>query len=131
MPCFIVFHEVLLFSQGCCALYDALTQAWLECSNCVLLVCKPLFFAMQENQELWDLMQQDEVAELDTSAALESLDLTSSIPHTTHDMSPDTDQAYNSAGWANAGATNQPGVDCRCALLTAHFQQHYFMLSKL
>ena len=76
-------------------------------------------------------MQQDEVAELDTSAALESLDLASSIPHTTHDVSPDTDQAYNSAGWANAGATNQPGVDCRCALLTTHFQQHHFMLSKL
>ena len=59
---------------------------------------------MQENQELWDLMQQDEVAELDTSAALEGLDLASSMPSpdNSHAMSPDTEQPYKQAGWPNA-----------------------------
>lgn len=63
----------------------------------------------QENQELWDLMQQDEVAELDTSAALEGLDLASSIPPNMRAMSPDTEQPSNPTGWENAHASTQPG----------------------
>lgn len=62
---------------------------------------------VQENQELWDLMQQDEVAELDTSAALEGLDLASSIPPGAHGMSADTEQPYKPAASAATGVTEQ------------------------
>lgn len=70
---------------------------------------------LQENKELWDLMQQDEVAELDTSAALEGLDLASSIPSppAPSALSPDLDQPHGQAAWTHPASQ---GSSLTCVL---------------